>query len=477
LITPAQAAQILLDRRAARNELLAFTTLTNPYYVAADFHKRICLALEAIERGDIDRLMLFLPPRTGKSELGSRRFPAWYLGRNPLRQVICASYSTDLAVDFGRDVRNMVNSPEYKAIFPAVELAQDSQAANRWHTNHGGSYVAAGVGASITGRGADLLNIDDPIKDRREADSKTVKDALWAWYRSTAYTRLMPKASIVLTQTRWSPDDLAGRILNQKGEKWELIEFPAINDKGEALWPERYPRSELDRTRAVIGEREFSALYQQKPMPDEGTFFQRNWFGWYDPKELPECRKYMTSDFAVTEDDGDFTSIATHGVDANDDIYVAIDYWTGQTSADHWIDEICHQILRNKPMAFFGEGGPIRRSIEPFLLKRMRERKAFCRVDWVPSIADKTSRARAIQARASMGKVKLPNNEWGYSILSQLLSFPAGLNDDDVDMLSLLGRVIDEAHPATTTTKIIERPKDRYDRLFEQSNQEHTWRM
>jgi predicted phage terminase large subunit-like protein len=477
LITPAQAAQILLDRRAARANLLDYTMLMNPRYVAAEFHKRTCLALEAIERGDIDRLMIFMPPRTGKSELGSRSFPAWYLGKNPLRQVICASYSTDLAVDFGRDVRNAVNSPEYKAIFPGTELAQDSQAANRWHTNQGGSYVAAGVGASITGRGADLLNIDDPIKDRREADSKAVKDALWGWYRSTAYTRLMPKASIVCIQTRWAEDDLAGRILNQKGEKWEMIEFPAINDQGEALWPERYPIEELKRTRAVIGEREFSALYQQKPMPDEGTFFQRSWFGWYDPKELPECKRYMTSDFAVTEDGGDFTTIMTNGVDSNDDIYVAIDYWTGQTSADKWIDEICNQIIRNKPMAFFGEGGPIRRSIEPFLLKRMRERKAFCRVDWIPSIADKTSRARAFQARASMGKVKLPNNEWGYSILSQLLSFPAGMQDDDVDTLSLMGRIIDEAHPATITTKVIERPKDRYDRLFEQQSEDISWRM
>jgi predicted phage terminase large subunit-like protein len=228
----------------------------------------------------------------------------------------------------------------------------------------------------------------------------------------------------------------------------------------------------------VIGEREFSALYQQKPMPDEGTFFQRGWFGWYDPREVPECHKYITSDFAVTEDGGDFTSIMTHGVDANDDIYVAMDYWTGQTSADRWIDEICNQILRNKPLAFFGEGGPIRRSIEPFLLKRMRERKAFCRVEWVPSISDKTSRARAIQARASMGKVKLPQNEWGYAILSQLLSFPAGMNDDDVDAMSLLGRVIDEAHPATTTLKAPERKKDRYDLLFENAHEEAmTWRM
>lgn len=472
-----EAARILLARRAARNSMQPFTELTNQFYVTADFQAQTCAALEAIERGDIDRLMIFMPPRSGKSELASRRFPAWCLGRNPRRQVICASYSTDLAVDFGRDVRNLVASPEYKVIFPDVELAEDSQAANRWHTNHGGSYIAAGVGASITGRGADLLNIDDPIKDRREADSKAVKDALWAWFRSTAYTRLMPKAAIVLIQTRWAEDDLAGRILNQKGERWEVIEFPAIGPDGNALWPERYPRHELDRTRAVIGEREFSALYQQKPMPDEGTFFQRGWFKWYDPRRMPEIKAYMTSDFAVTADGGDFTSIATHGVDKADDLYLAFDYWTGQTTADIWIEQICNQILRNKPLGFFGEGGPIRRSIEPFLRKRMRERKAFCRVEWIPSIAQKESRARALQARASMGKVLLPDNETGHALLAQMLSFPAGMRDDDVDMLGLLGRVIDEAHPATVGVATARKQKDRYAALFEQADQESTWRM
>ncbi len=625
--TVSEAAQILMDRRHARTSMQAFTELTNQFYVAAEFHSRTCAALEAIERGDIDRLMIFMPPRSGKSELASRRFPAWCLGKNPRRQVICASYSSDLAVDFGRDVRNLVASNEYRVIFPEVELAQDSQAANRWHTNHGGSYIAAGVGASITGRGADLLNIDDPIKDRKEADSKLVKDQLWAWYRSTAYTRLMPKAAIVLIQcmvgstrvlmadgsekslkdvrigdeiasydrgrlmtskvlnwanqglddvltiktslgitvtanerhpflverdgelewvrlknlivgdnmvravgglgdascspqldtfgttfdaiteivpsgredvfdiqvadtenfiangfvthnTRWAEDDLAGRLLNQPREKWELIEFPAIDAAGNALWPERYPLAELDRTRAVIGEREFSALYQQKPMPDEGTFFQRAWFSWYDPiLEAPNVRKYMTSDFAVTADGGDYTSIATHGVDKDDNLYLCMDYWTGQATADIWIDKICDQIHRQRPLAFFGEGGPIRRSIEPFLKKRMRERKAYCRVEWIPSVADKAARARALQARASMGKVKLPNNEHGYSILSQLLSFPAGMRDDDVDMLGLFGRVIDEAHPATLAEQNQERKKDHWDHLFEQSTEENTWRM
>ena len=476
--TVEEAARILLARRAARNKMQDFTELTNSFYVTADFQAQTCAALEAIERGDIDRLMIFMPPRSGKSELASRRFPAWCLGRNPRRQIICASYSTDLAVDFGRDVRNLVGSPEYKVIFPDVELAEDSQAANRWHTNHGGSYIAAGVGASITGRGADLLNIDDPIKDRREADSKLVKDQLWAWFRSTAYTRLMPKAAIVLIQTRWAEDDLAGRIQNQKGEKWEVIEFPAINRDGEALWPERYPLHELERTRAVVGEREFSALYQQRPMPEEGTFFKRDWFGWYDPNLTYEVKHYMTSDFAVTADGGDFTSIATHGVDPEDNILLAMDYWTGQTTSDIWIDQICNMILRNKPLAFFGEGGPIRRSIEPFMLKRMRERKAFCRVEWIPSIADKTSRARALQARASMGKVKLPRNAVGEALLAQMLSFPAGMHDDDVDMMTLLGRVIDEAHPATAGKAIKKEERDRYELMFaDAGKEESTWRM
>ena len=167
--------------------------------------------------------MIFMPPRHGKSELASKRFPAWCLGRDPKRQIIAASYNSDLANDFGRNVRNLVAEPEFGQVFPNVSLAPDSQAANRMNTNHKGAYVAAGVGTAVTGRGAHIALIDDPFKDREEADSERRRDLVWDWYRSTLYTRLMPGGAIVLIQTRWHEDDLAGRILEQEADRKSVV--------------------------------------------------------------------------------------------------------------------------------------------------------------------------------------------------------------------------------------------------------------
>ena len=193
--------------------------------------------LEAVERGEIDRLMINMPPRHGKSELASRRFPAWFLGRHPNKSVIAASYNSDLAADFGRQVRNIVAAREYANLFE-TKLAEDSRAANRWNTDAGGSYVAAGVGTAITGGGADILLIDDPVKDREEADSEIQRQKVWDWYTSTAYTRLAPGGRIIVIQTRWHEDDLSGRLLVEQakgGDKWEILELPAITSDGR--WP------------------------------------------------------------------------------------------------------------------------------------------------------------------------------------------------------------------------------------------------
>jgi len=236
----------------ARRALLAFTEFTNPQYQRARHHELIAAKLEAVERGEIDRLMLFLPPRHGKSELASKRFPAWCLGRNPKRQIIAASYNSDLANDFGRSVRNIVAEPEFGQVFRGVSLAADSQAANRMNTNHGGAYVSAGVGTAVTGRGAHIAIIDDPFKDRAEADSETRRESVWDWYRSTLYTRLMPGGAVAIINTRWHEDDLCGRLLESEGRiedggQWDVLEMPAINSAGEALWPEWYPMPALER--------------------------------------------------------------------------------------------------------------------------------------------------------------------------------------------------------------------------------------
>lgn len=383
--------------------------------------------------------MICMPPRHGKSELASRRFPAWFLGRNPGKQVIAASYNSDLANDFGREVRNIVDADDYQQLFD-TRLAQDSQAANRWHTDKDGMYVAAGVGTAITGRGADLLLIDDPFKDRKEADSEIRRNDVWNWYTSTAYTRLMPGGAIVVINTRWHDDDLSGRLLSQEdGDAWEVISLPAISQSGDALWPDWYPIERLEQIRAVLPARDWNALYQQNPIPDEGDYFKAAWFADYD--ELPaNLTYYGASDYAVTDGDGDFTEHGIAGVDFSRNLYVT-DWWRGQTTSDVWIDKKCDLINQYKPLCWFGESGVIKKSIEPFMMARMTQRGAFCRVEWLPSIADKPTRARNIQAMASMGKVFIPKNApWKAEWLSQMLRFPAGKYDDGVDVMSLFGR-------------------------------------
>lgn len=464
----------MLRRRNARLNLIPFTEYTLPNYEPAQHHHRIAAALECVESGETKRLMINMPPRHGKSELASRRFPAWYIGRNPNKQIITASYSSDLATDFGREVRNIVASKEFGRIFSKVRLAQDSQAAWRWNTNKGGAYVAAGVGTGISGRGADVLLIDDPFKDRQEADSETTRQRVWDWYTSTAYTRLMPGGSIVIIQTRWHEDDLSGRLLEAMeagGEQWEVLSLPALS-AGQALWPGWFDAERLGEIQRAIGHRDWSALYQQQPAPEEGTFFQRDWF--HRHVHAPShVNVFMTSDYAVTDDGGDYTEHGVWGV-ADQNIY-QLDWWHGQTTADVWIERGLDLVQRYKPLCWFGEGGVIQKAVEPYLMRRMTERRAFCRVEWVPSVRDKPTRARAFQARASTGNVSLLNDERGDRVLDQLLKFPAGKYDDAVDVCSLLGQVIDQAHPGVLVASAPPKSRDSYKPVVTQSDD--SWRV
>lgn len=424
----------------ARRHLLDFAPKILPQYEAAAHHTLIAEHLEAVERGDLDRLMIAMPPRHGKSQLASRLFPAWCLGRNPNTQIIAASYNSDLAMDFGRDVRNIVGSNEFEEVFPGVSLATDSKAANRMNTNKGGAYIAAGVGTAVTGRGANIALIDDPFKDRAEADSERQRDNVWSWYQSTLYTRLMPNGRIVVINTRWHEDDLSGRLLNGN-DKWTVLDLPAINDAGEALWPEWYPIPALERIKANIGAREWSALFQQKPQPDDGNFFVRDWFQEWTVR--PKLNIYASSDYAVTDEGGDWTVFCIWGVDSDGNLY-RLAMWKVQANPMVWIEKQCEMIREWKPLAWFGEAGVIQKAIEPMLRRRMIETKSMCRLEWISSISDKPTRARAFQARAEMGKVFF---EQGADI-SEFLKFPAGKHDDEVDCATMMGRVLDEVHPA-----------------------------
>jgi predicted phage terminase large subunit-like protein len=264
-----------------------------------------------------------------------------------------------------------------------------------------------------------------------------------------------------LIQTRWHEDDLGGRLLEAEqngGDKWVKVNLPAIKD-GQALWPERYNVDALKRIKAAIGPRDFEALYQQNPTPDDGTFFLRDWFKRHDHAPA-KGHIYITSDYAVTEDGGDWTAHLVWNY--YEDTLTLIDGWTGQTSADVWIEELLRLVKQHKPLCYFGEAGVIVKAVKPMLTRRMNELRVFARTEWIPSISDKPTRARAFQARAAMGKVSLPKTDLGEKVLNQLLSFPAGKHDDLVDTCALMGMVIDMAHPGFTPAapEPLTRPRD-----------------
>lgn len=412
--------------------------------------------------------MLLLPPRHGKTELASRRYPAFTLGRNPTRQIIAASASESFATDVGREVRNVIRSAEYQRLFPSVGLAEDSQASGRWHTKQGGIFYAVGVGSQILGKGADEFIIDDPFGSMADAQSEVQRKAVREWYQGSVYNRLQPGGAIIVINHRMHEDDLSGYLIEQmksgNGDRWEIVELPAVDESGKALWPESYPLDALERIRANTLPRFWSALYQQNPQPDEGTFFKREWFKRHKPGDEPKCNCFGTSDLAVTDEGGDFTEHGIWGVGTDSTIYGKAGWW-GQKDAHEWIERQLDLVKDHKPLTWFSEAGVIEKAIKGILSRRMDERRQWCSVEWIPSIHDKPTRARAFQALAANGKVSLPLNEWGDHVIDQLIRFPAGKHDDAVDMCSLIGRAVYETWPAILTkVEQARRPNDGYTR-------------
>jgi predicted phage terminase large subunit-like protein len=449
-LSPAAAAKELLGRRQAQKSLAAFIDYLDVGFVPAKHHLLLIDHLEAVERGEIERLMVLMPPGSAKSTYASVLFPPWFMGRNPQASLIGASHTTDFAEKLSRRARNLVDLKRYRNVF-GFGVSGDSQAAGNWETEAGGEFYAAGVGSTIAGRRADLGLIDDPVRSREDADSDHVRQKHWDWYVNDFIPRLKPGARQILIQTRWHEDDLGGRILEREAARWTVVKLPMVaqasdpldRKPGERLWPEWFTEEMVEQ--AKLDPRAWNALYQQNPIPEEGDYFQRDDFN--DYLELPaQLHYYGASDYAVSEGAGDFTEHGIFGLDFNSDLY-ARDWWRGQEKSDVWIERQCDLIIQYKPLIWFGESGPIRRAIEPFLRKRMQERGALCRLEWLPSIADKVVRARAIQARCAMGKVFLPKTApWKADLMSQLMRFPAGKYDDGVDVLSLIGRGLEFAN-------------------------------
>ncbi len=465
----------LKRRRAAlsaRDDLLDFARLMMPKqdapedpdqseYQTAKHHRVIAAALEEVSKGNIRRLIINLGPRHGKSQLTSRLFPAWYLGRNPHHSLILGTYGEKFSWDFGRDVRGLIQDPIYNQVFPDVRLLSGAASVDRLELEQSGKMFFVGRGGSLTGRGGHGLILDDPIKDRVEADSQTTREKLWNWYNQVLKTRLLSSTGwIILIQTRWSGDDLIGRLMDPmnscysaaEAKKWRIIDLPAIakeNDvlgrkEGEALWPERFPITYLEEMREA-DPRGFQALYQGSPTPDKGNFFDGDRIRTYArPTDRPsndQLRFYCASDHAVsTKQDRDKTCLIPIGVDEHDNIWIMDNVEWGRWETDVVVEKMIDMMERYKPLMWWAERGHISKSIGPFLRKRMLERSTFVAIDEIVPVLDKKQRAQSLQGRISMGKVYFPSYApWYAEARDQLMKFPFGGHDDFVDALAYIG--------------------------------------
>lgn len=428
----------------SRNELIAFVQRVFPPYRVAPHHRLVAEHLEAVERGDIDRLVITMPPRHGKSELASVHFPAWFLGRNPDCRIIAASYASTLAYRFSRRARNLMAHP----LWPFdVTTAGDLANVQQWDIEgHRGGYYAAGVGGGIAGHGADVLLIDDPVKSAEEADSETYRESTWEWFTQDAVTRLEPAGRIVLIGTRWHEDDLIGRVL-ASGERWHHIDLPALSEDGAALWPERFNTEALTRIKTQIGSRAFEALYQQRPSTPEGGTFKRHW--WKSYRELPKLTRveqFLDSAFK-TGVGNDFSVIATWGDDGQGNLYV-IDVWRDKVEYPDLMQIAQRQHARHAHLApsvplviedkASGQSA-IQTLSRPLPLEDGTTLPRLPVVPFpIPAGASKESRAEGVSPMVEAGRVFLPQGaEWAGDFIEEHATFPTGAHDDQVDTTSM----------------------------------------
>lgn len=464
-----EARKELAMRELARRHFLPYVRYTTPNYLAGWVHKDICKRLERFSRqvanGESPRLMLLLPPRHGKSLLATQKFPAWHLGNYSEHEFITASYSASLANKFSKSTRAILRSEDHKNVFGA-QLDEDDASVEGWSTVDGGAYFPTGVGGPATGRGANIFVIDDPVKNREEADSETIRETIKDWYTSTAYTRLSPGGGVLVIQTCWHDDDLAGWLQHlsdtDEGDHFEVICYPAIAEhdekhrkKGEPLHPERYPLSALERIKKAIGPRDWSALYQQNPIPDSGDFFQRDDLRFYEMHERPaldDLAIYAACDFAIGEkQENDSTVIYIAGIDRDMRMWI-LDRYKGQWGSLNIIKNLCLAHNTWEPEMFGGERGHIEQTLNPMLneYKFRPEYNApgmFLR-PLKPGRNDKRARARPFQGMVEQHQVYFPKHApWLADALSEILRFDAAKHDDDVDALAWLGKMIDLFSP------------------------------
>lgn len=508
-----EARKDVARRELARRHIIPFVLRFMPTYKVGWVHHDICRRLErfveAIERGEFPRLILAMPPRAGKSLLASDFFPSWALGKHPDWEVISASYAVTLPEGFSRKIKDRINDPAYKAVFDKTKIREDASAVQKWHLTAGGGYRAAGVGTGITGMGAHIAIVDDPFKDDEEAQSETIREKVKNWFTSTLMTRLAPSNGVLIIATRWHDDDLSGACLtlaeelraqgvpDEEIDNWELVSYPALAEadeylfpdgtierdppsvpegarllrkKEEALHPERYDAPSLRRKRNTMPSRQWNAMYQQNPVPDDGEFFTKDMFRHHiGLTGTTDEYQFITAwDVAIGESRrNDWTVGVVCAIDAQNHLHV-VDMVRGRMGTMEIVYAVCDFIEKYDCSVFGMEHGQIKMTLWPLILEEMRKRKLSCSInDDLKPVTDKETRATPLRGLMQTGRVWFPQpssaHPWVEKAIGEMLRFPAGANDDIVDALAWAARMYRTAPRPRTL-------------VYEQSSRELSWK-
>ena len=438
-----EAKRTLDIRQRAKDDFMVFVKHVYDGFIEGSHHKQVAKQFEKLSKNPGSRIIVNMPPRHTKSEFASYLLPAWLIGKNPELKIIQTTHTAELAVRFGRKVRNLMELEIYRQVFPEVELRADSKAAGRWETGQGGEYFAAGVGGAITGRGADLLIIDDPHSEQ-DALSETAMENAYEWYTSGPRQRLQPGGSIVVVMTRWSLKDLTGKLIKAQAsdvmsDQWDVIEFPAILPSDNILWPEFWKKDELLRVKASLSLAKWNAQWQQNPTAEEGAIIKKEWWNTWEKETIPPVSYIMQSyDTAFSKKETtDYSAITTWGVfqpeEGGADNIVLMDAKRGRWDFPE---------LKEKAMEEFNYWDPDMVLIEAKatgtpLTDELR-RMGIPVVNYTPSRGnDKHTRMHLVAPMFESGKVWAPERRFAEDVIDECAAFPNGEHDDYCDSMSM----------------------------------------
>ena len=430
---------------SAQGSLISFAREVYPGFKEGPHHRKLARIFDDVLSGKKKRVIINIAPRMGKSEFSSYLFPAWFLGKYPDKKIIMGTHTAGLSEDFGRRIRNLIDSDDYKRIFPGTQVASDQKAAGKWSTSHGGQYYAVGVGGALAGRGADLFVIDDPHSEQDvKTNSRLAFDNAWSWFQTGPLQRLMPGGAIIVIMTRWSLIDLTGRLIdfqskNPEADPWEVVELPAILPSGKSLWPEQWPVDQLMAKKAAMDPRFWNAQYMQDPTSEEAALIRREMWRIWESETAPRCEFVIQSwDTAhETKTTSDYSACTTWGVwyneEDNDTPHVILlDAFKDRLTFPDLKEAALKHYKEWEPDAFIVEkkaaGGP--------LIQELR-RMGIPVQEFTPSRGnDKIARVNAISDLFASGKVWAPDTRWAREVIEEVAAFPVGEHDDFVDTTS-----------------------------------------